>query len=290
MRIALMGNCQVRLIAEALRRANPDVRIAGTWEIHEVRPEDEAGVLAVMDGSDLVLSQRTGDGYTRPRGIPRLSTAALKARATARVLSFPALHFKGHAPDVRHLMDGRMNALGGPLGNYHVGQIVDAWRAGRPAAEAASLLDGEALLAREPDPFAASLADFAAREAETDVVFSDVVARHARAGRQFHTPGHPSNLLLLHFAMRIARVAGIGFDPARAAPLAGALDLIDMPTYPAIRRRYRLPVEPGTRFLGVRLGRVGPEGVTYQGRAIYDRLSVTEAFYRFYDAVGPLPG
>ncbi|MBP0466385.1 hypothetical protein J5Y09_20825 [Roseomonas sp. PWR1] len=287
MRIALMGNCQVPLIAEALRRANPALRIAGAWEIHEVRAEDEAAILATMDGCDLVLSQRTGELYARSRGITGLSTAALKARGTARVLSFPALHFKGHAPDVRHLLDGRMTALGGPLGNYHVGQIVDAWRAGRPVAEAASLLDGEALLARQPDPFAAALADLAAREAETDVAFSDVVARHARAGRQFHTPGHPSNLLLLHFAMRIARAAGIGFDAGRAGPLTAALDLIDMPTYPAIRRRYRLPPEPATRFLGVRLGRVGPEGASYEGRAIYDRLSVTEAFYRFYDATRP---
>lgn len=287
MRIALMGNCQVPLIAEALRRGNPAVSVAGAWEIHRVRPEEQARILAVMDGCDLVLSQRTGDRYTRPRGIPHLSTAALKARGTARVLSFPPLHFKGHAPDVRHLMDARMRALGGPLGNYHPGQIVDAWRAGLPAAEAAALLEGDALLAADRDPFAAALADLAARESETDVRISDVVARHARAGRQFHTPGHPSNLLLLHFAMRMAAAAGIAFDPARAAPLSAALDLIDMPTYPAIRRRYGLPPEPGQRFLGVRVGRAGPEGVAYEGRAIYDRLSVTEAFFRFYDATRP---
>ncbi len=282
-----MGNCQVPLIAEALRRGNPAVRIAGAWEIHAVRPEDQAGILAAMDGCDIVFSQRTGADYAVPRGVPHLATAALRARGTARVVCFPPLHFKGHAPDVRHLMDHGMKALGGPLGNYHSGQILDAWRAGRPAAEAAALLEGEALLAANPDPFAAALADLAVREAETDVRISDVVARHARAGRQFYTPGHPSNLMLLHFAMRMAAAAGLAFDPARAAPLPAALDLIDMPTYPAIRRRYRLPPEPGQRFLGVRVGRAGPEGVAYEGRAIYDRLSVTEAFYRLYDATRP---
>ncbi|MBR0673166.1 WcbI family polysaccharide biosynthesis putative acetyltransferase [Neoroseomonas soli] len=289
MHIALLGNCQVPLIAEALRRGSPRLHVEAIREIHLLGPADEPEALARLARADVVLCQRVTHHFTDARGIPGLSTTALAKRFPGRVVTFPNLYFGGYAPDVRHLLTDGLQPIGGPLGDYHIGQVLDAYRRGDTAATAAVRLDGEELLAAAPDPFAIALEQIRAREKDTDVVISDVIRRIMRSGRHFHTPNHPSNLLLLWMAMRLAQAARLDFDPGTAGPLPTALDQIDLPAYPAILRRYGMAPDAGAAYRGVSVIEAAAGRVRYSGTQTYDAAQLTEAFYRVYDALDALP-
>ncbi|MBR0680994.1 hypothetical protein GXW74_10890 [Roseomonas eburnea] len=289
MHVALLGNCQVPLLAEALRRASPRLRVEAIREIHLLGPADEAGALARLAEAEVILCQRVTHQFTDARGIPGLSTTALARRFPGRVITFPNVYFGGYTPDVRHLLTDGLQPIGGPLGDYHVGQVLEAYRRGEPAAAASARLDGEELLAAAPDPFATALDQIRAREKDTDIVISDVIGRVMRNGRHFHTPNHPSNLLLLWLAMRLAQAARLEFDPAAAGPLPMALDQIDLPAYPAILRRYGMAPETERAYRGVSVIQAAAGRVRYGGAQTYTPAGLTEAFYRVYDALDALP-
>lgn len=291
MRVALLGNCQVPLLAEALRRGNRRLQVEAIREIHLLGPADEPAALAQLAAADMILCQRVTHHFTDARGIPGLSTAALAKRFPGRVVTFPNLYFGGYTPDVRHLLTGGLQPIGGPLGDYHFGQVLEAYRRGEPLAAASVRLDGEELLASAPDPFATALDQIRQRERDTDIVISDVIERVMRNGRHFHTPNHPSNLLLLWMAMRLAQAARLEFDPGAAGPLPMALNQIDLPAYPAILRRYGMAPEAVQAYRGVSVIEAAAGKVRYSGARTYTRAGLTEAFYRVYDAVGAqLPG
>lgn len=299
MRVVLLGNCQVPILAEALRLATPGIEITQALEIYRLAPgqapeaqraAEAAETQRVIEAADLILTQRIMPVAATRYDLPLLATQTLRAFRPDRVVVFPTLNFTGFTPDVRHLRRDNGPILAGPLGNYHYDRVLSAYRQGVPATEAARLLDGEALLDAMPDPFAAALEQLRMREVAVDVTISDLVADIATRHRHFYTPGHPSNLLLLHLAMRIAARAGLPFDAGAAGGVKTALDGIDLPGYPAIMRRYGLRPEPRRTFRGTQVVHASPEGVKHQGVVWYEPLPLIEAFYRVYDAVGPLPG
>lgn len=299
MRVVLLGNCQVPILAEALSRASPGIVVTRALEIYRLAPgmapaaeraAEAAAVRRDIEAADLILTQRIMPAAAARYDAPILATQAVRPLRPDRVVVFPTLNFTGFTPDVRHLRRDDGPILAGPLGNYHYDRLLSAYRAGVPAAQAARLFDGDDLLAAMPDPFAVALDQLRAREVGVDVTISDLVDALAGRHRHFHTPGHPSNLLLLHLAMRVAARAGLPFDPGLAGGVTTALSDIDLPAYPAILRRYRLRPDPRPTFRGTQVTKAGPEGVRHQGVAYYEPLSLTEAFYRVYDAVGPLPG
>ncbi|MBR0651423.1 hypothetical protein GXW78_17265 [Roseomonas terrae] len=299
MRVVLLGNCQVPILAEALRLATPGIEITRALEIYRLAPgqapeaeraTEAAETQRAIEAADLILTQRIMPVAATRYDLPLLATQTLRALRPDRVVVFPTLNFTGFTPDVRHLRRDNGPILAGPLGNYHYDRVLSAYRQGVPATEATRLLDGETLLDAMPDPFAVALEQLRMREVAVDVTISDLVADITTRHRHFHTPGHPSNLLLLHMAMRIAARAGLPFDAGAAGGVKTALHDIDLPGYPAILRHYGLPPEPRPTFRGTQVVDASPRGVKHQGVVLYEPLPLVEAFYRVYDAVGPLPG
>ena len=91
MRVAIVGNCQARPLAEILT-AIFDVEVSTSVIVHLVRPQDEPLHRPGLQSADVILAQRVAENYPTPF----VRTEALHAEHGAKVQVWQNLYFAGY--------------------------------------------------------------------------------------------------------------------------------------------------------------------------------------------------
>lgn len=277
-KLAILGNCQAQMLESMLGLAVPNIEVHRLPPVFEMNDANREQVTEVLDQADYIFCQRVSEdyhlGWVRP--------SAMRERFLDRLLIWPNIYFAGYSPDVRYVYLQGYGKLQGPLEDYHLGRIYDAYHAALPIPMAVQLLVSvENLVDR--NTFEASLAQLIARERDTDVIISDYLAREVRVRRTFYTPNHPCNFVLAEMAERLARRAGMSFDREACEQFGYQLDRIYIPTYPTIMRAEGVAFAEADTFRGVEVGAVTPSTVELGPSRLYEAEALVRAFYKVYE-------
>lgn len=238
MKIGVVGNCQVTGIALSLSRIpGLDIEAIELWN----RSEAE---IAQIDPSkwDLILAQ---PHYAERYGPMRYSE--MKRLYGARTYWIHSFHLQGATPDCIYVGPAD-NPLSGPLGHYHSSIVLNAYKQGASASEAASRLEhGDGALDARSE-MEASLTRLKNREAAIDVPYAARLEELIYTYRCFWTVNHPLQGILADYAVRIA-------SDALGATLAYKGDWPDLlkakaewPVYPWVKESLGLKFEPVRTF------------------------------------------
>ena len=277
-RIAIVGNCQAQMLEGMFTSYASDVKVARLAPNYQMRDTDEPAVMATLAGADTIFAQRVAGTFH----LPWLTPAKLKEAFGGKVWIWPNIYFDGYSPGVHYIYLAGWGKVSSPLQDYHLREVVDAYRAGGTAEQATQrLIAGPAGI---EDAFSTSLAELRRRESETDVPISDWLAAEVGQRRCFYTPNHPYNGALAEMGRRLAAAAEITFEAAHAAQdCATHLDRIYIPAAPAVVRRYKLPFDRILLYRGVDVTAVRPGKIILGEPCCYTAETLVEQFYRIYD-------
>lgn len=284
MRVAIVGNCQARPLAEILT-AIFDVEVSTSVIVHLVRPQDEPLHRPGLQSADVILAQRVAENYPTPF----VRTEALHAEHGAKVQVWQNLYFAGYNPELRYCKrsgKGR-GRLGGPLGEYHLEPLMLAWREGLDIASAVERLgDVDWHRARYAGAFGATMQELQARERRGGIPVSDLIAEHWTRRRLFFTFNHPSSALLVPYALRVGKA--LGWKPVRklhpvhfGEPLSGLI----LPVNPLVHAEHGLAFGNVVAYRGARVKTAeGGAPFSLQTPMYYRADELVQAFWRVYDA------
>lgn len=211
-RIAVIGNCQARVVAQAMRVLAP--RAAVTLVPMGRLGKDHATLADLarsLDRYDHVFSQNFGRGFFRDGGAEELAAALPRARL------FPAIVFPAFHPDAIYVGDlGTMASarlVPSPLHTYHSAIVLFGFLRGLDAARIVGLFRQE-VFARLGylDLWAPAAEDLLASSRAVGFDLAADLVRWSRAGIFMHTINHPKLFVLGDIAARLLR-------EARLAPL-----------------------------------------------------------------------
>ena len=242
-RIAVIGNCQARGVAEALRLLAPGARVRlipmGEFGRRQRSLDAFAADLATCDH---VFTQPFPAGFFPEGG----SEGLLERLPRARL--FPAIVFTAFHPDAVYVGDlaslAHSRLAPSPLGTYHSAIALYGYLRGF-SAEATLALYREDVFARLGylDAWDEAAADLIGASRAIGFDLSAELLRWSRTGLFMHNINHPRLSVLGDIAARLLREAGIA--PRAVAVEAYAPDaLLDdpiWPVYPAVATLYGVP-------------------------------------------------
>lgn len=249
LKFAVVGNCQANPLSTIITALAPHLSTERVIIVHLASEEDRDEDYRALDSVDFILAQRVVDNYPREH----VRNALIKENFGDKVLVWPNLYYRGYNPELTYLRDENRRVLQGPLGDYHLTTVHDAWKHGLSAPDAeARLKSGDfnrELFAGVPQD---SLAELEERELDCDVTISNWVRAEVWNRRLFFTFNHPTTGALFELAERILSRLEINSEGASRAngvfereplgrwriplnawisqDLAGR-DLVDYPTY-----------------------------------------------------------
>ncbi len=286
MKICILGNCQAQHLEAMLGTAQPEHEVVRLEPVFMMTDAHRGAVYEKLSAADLIFAQRISDEFK----MDWLSSAAIRREFGDKVHVWPNLYFDGYFPGVQYIYLGTFGKLLGPLGDYHFSQVYQAHRAGASIDDAVEAFTGDSLFAKTPDPFAQSLGQLQAREADVDVPLSGYIAERVAEARQFYTPNHPFNELLGEMLRRLMERADLPFDMARGVAMPYRLDECYIPASAAIISRYDLPFDHQERYRGREVLSVGNGTVELGAVKDYGARELVESFYRVYDAARAVSG
>jgi len=282
-RVSVIGNCQGSPLAEMLR-------LFFKCEIVHILPVHKAGVLSeekldsAIAGSDYVLSQELHETFP----LQWLRTSALKERSDSKLLVWQNLYFRGYNPELVYLRPAKGRHYCGPLGDYHIEDVVRGYQKGLAVTEvAAELEDVELNAARYSGVLGSTLEQLRAREKNTVTPVADFIEERCWDRRLFYTFNHPSNALLFRVAVAIGNVIGLRpMEKFRNDIINEKLNEILVPLNSVVRDRAKPTLSDWPLFTGLKFVLSSPCKVTnLKERQFYSRTELVEAFYRIYDFV-----
>lgn len=276
-RLIVLGNCQAQLMETLLAAGLGEaVALDCLQPVFLLEEEARAEIERKLDDAAVIFAQRTAADYH----VEWLRTSALRERYGSKLLAWPNVYFDGYFPDVRYVYLERWGKLQGPLDDYHLGGVIASYTGGASVTEAARTAEEASF---DEDPFAASLARLAQREADVDVRISDFVGAVAGERRAFYTPNHPYNFVLIEMCRRLAEAAGLGFAAEKAAAVETKLDRIYIPTYPSIRRNRNLPFDRVPLYRGLEVGPIRDFAVGLGVPRSMPLRELVASYFRIYD-------
>ncbi len=239
-RIAVIGNCQAKGVAEAVRILAPGARV-------RLIPMSTLGrggqgldaFAATLKACDHVFSQPFPAGF-----FPEGGSDALRERLP-RMRLFPSIVFTAFHPDAVYVGDlasvARVKLVPSPLGSYHSAITLFGFLKGLPQERIVGLFR-EAVFSQLGylDAWDLAAADLIASSRAISFDLSDDLLRWSRGGQFMHNINHPRLSVLGDIAERLLREAGIA--PRSVAVEAYAPDaLLDdaiWPVYPPVAILY----------------------------------------------------
>ena len=276
----MIGNCQARGVAQALRLLAPDSPVTMIHMDSLMRTYgDIDGLARSLAGYDHVFSQLFSRDLM-PGGLPELR------RREARLRPFPTIVFPAFHPDMVYA--GSMADLASlklarsPLGQYHSAIALCAHRLGLGPAQTVTLYR-EDVFARLGylDGWDLSVRDLLASAEQIGFPLDRELARWSRRGSFMHVLNHPKAFVIGDIARRLLRESGIDPEPVEVEDYLGdelARDVI-WPIYPPIAETYGLTgsylfkMKPGQGSFPVLYDLPGFVAKSF---ALYDRLSFTD--------------
>ncbi len=282
MKIAVIGNCQARPLAELLHELVPDLQVLKVSVVHLLTDADADEHMPAYHEADLIVAQLVASTY--PCSFVR--TDQLKSEFSGKLIVWPNLYYAGYNPELRYLRGDGRRPVKGPLGDYHLQPIVDAWRAGDSADVAASrLLDVAYSQSRYHDVPDRSIVELRGREERCDVALSAWITERRWIEQLFFTFNHPTRRTLTEAARRL-----IGLAIGEAPPNAGIasdirvepLGQFRVPVNPWIRDVFKPTFAGSDSYVGVHLAwDGGAPRVT--GKAEYQLPELVSEFYSAYE-------
>lgn len=281
-RVAVVANCQARPLAALMTQLAPNVEVTGIGIVHLLRDEQQDEYRPMFESADVIVAQQVATNY--PCHFVR--TDALRERYGSKVLSIVNLYYAGYNPELVYVR-GLRTPANGPLGEYHIAELLRGWAEGISIDETLERMTdvawNDAIYADAPRR---SLAELARRERSADVEITSYLTDHLAEQKLFHTMNHPSNRLLLEYAKRIVTKMGETESAPVTPPAAEMLGQFRLPLNPGARRWLSLQFEDETDYVGHAQVASEDGRLRFRGRGVYSARSLVETFYRAYDACG----
>ncbi|WP_375462697.1 WcbI family polysaccharide biosynthesis putative acetyltransferase [uncultured Methylobacterium sp.] len=278
-RIAVLGNCQARGVAQAMRLLAPNspVRFVPMGSLKRDHGHID-GLLGTLAGDDHVFSQSFPGGL-----IPGGDITTLLAREPRTVL-FPTIVFSAFHPDMVYA--GRVEDLSAlklarsPLGQYHSAIALCAHRVGLTARQAEPLFREDVFRRLGYlDHWEPAVRELLGGAAAIGFGLEREMSRWARRGAFMHVINHPKAFVVGDLARRLLTGSGFSPEPVEIEDYLGdelARDVV-WPVYPPIAETYGLT--------GSYLFKTKPRGEAFP--TLYDLPGFLAASFAIYDAADP---
>jgi len=282
-RIAVVGNCQARPLAHTLASTGDNVEITGVGVVHLLNDAEEPNYKTIFENSDLIFAQQVAANY--PCKFVR--TENMKSVYGDKVKIWPNLYYAGYNPELTYLRDELRRPLGGPLGDYHIRTVHDAWLAGLGVAEAVSRhLDdnyNESKYANVPEE---SLQELRRREQQSDIRIVDWIAERLWSQRLFFTFNHPAQILIARLALLLMRTCGInGLEkPNNGSSFGEPLGQFKTPIARWVFKKYGAAFSDLMEYKGREIISIHGGKIFYGKSISYEVFELVENFYRVYDS------
>jgi hypothetical protein len=240
--IAVIGNCQARGVAQAMRLLAPKspVRYLPSGALRREHGHVD-GLLRCLRAHDHVFSQVFPAGL-----IPGGDSATLRA-ADPRLKLFPSVVFSAFHPDMVYAGPGAELASASlapsPMGLYHSAIGLFAHRLGLSARHTVGLFREE-VFARLGylDHWDPAVRELLGSAAAAGFGLEREVTRWARRGAFMHVLNHPKAFVVGDIARRLLREDGLAPEPVEVEDYLGdelAQDVV-WPVYPEVAERFGL--------------------------------------------------
>ena len=278
MRLLVIANCQGAPLGKILELWFGGVSIQHVVA-HQTGPRQRQISEALLDEQyDAVLTQAISDTFP----LECIRTTGVKDRFKGKTFVWPVAYFRGYNPELQYLRGGGKHTQG-PLGDYHVGTLIEAFKRGETVQQAADLLADEDYNRKTYASVAAeSLAQLQAREQSLDVSVHSFIQEHFAKQRLFYSFNHPANRVLFEIARQLAAKIGLKQRyPFQAGLIGEMLNHIRPPVNPCLRGQL---AEASARRVYV--GIAEQDGVYVgSGRTnarLYTDFELAQAFYALY--------
>ena len=275
--IAVLGNCQARGLAQAMRLLAPKspVRYLAMGSLKRDHGHID-GLIRVLEAHDHVFSQVFPTGL-----IPGGDVATVRAREP-RLKLFPAIVFSAFHPDMVYA--GQASDLAAlklapsPMGQYHSAIALCAHRLGLDADRTRSLFR-EDVFARLGylDHWEPAVRELVGSAAGTGFGLERELTLWARRGAFMHVMNHPKAFVVGDIARRLLAESGFSPEPVAIEDYLGdelAQDVI-WPIYPPIAEHFGLT--------GSYLFKMKPRGDVFP--RLYDLAGFIAASFSIYDGM-----
>ncbi|HVB06411.1 MAG TPA: WcbI family polysaccharide biosynthesis putative acetyltransferase [Acidimicrobiales bacterium] len=264
--IFIVGNCQVRPLADALRMLFPGdlvIEIA-SWDFDE---EYTAKATAYLRSLDVQIRMPLVDSP--------LSQEMIGEAPGQQLVEIPSFTFSAFHPDMVYALAADGDLFRGEA-DYHSAIGLWAWKQGASAEQASQLFRDDLLVALGYDEYWDVSVD-AARETfeASDLDFAPFWANVHRSGVFMHTINHPNLLGVAAFAKSIA------------ARIGASTDVWDYPLTRYLTDYCPSAVWPVFPLVGRRLGVPGAWHWRLQERQYLSVAEYLEAAYGAYAGVDP---
>ncbi|MEA1830813.1 WcbI family polysaccharide biosynthesis putative acetyltransferase [Methylobacterium durans] len=278
-KIAVIGNCQARGAAQAMRLlapASPVRFIQMAWLKREHGHLDN--LARTLSDYDHVFAQHFPDGL-----IPGGDVYALRAREP-RLVMFPTIVFNAFHPDTVYAGNlAHLSALKlapSPMGHYHSAIALMGHRLGLSAPETLTLFREEVFdRLGYLQAWDSSVRDLLASAAQIGFPLDREIGRWARGGNFMHVINHPKGTVIDDIARRLLTERGLRPEPVSSVDYLGdelARDVV-WPVYPEIAETFG--------FTGSYLFKRKPRGAAFP--ALYDLATFLSESFALYDAQTP---
>lgn len=251
--IAIVGNCQVRPLAEILSactQVNADI---AQIIVHLSSNDSAQEHMALLENADLILSQLVAGNYP----VAHVTTQHLKEHFTDKVVVWPNVFFHGQNPDLFYASGEQNTRVFGPLDVYHSRALIELWKQGVPPEEVQAenyipSVYSDNAIAEQVDR---SFHDLAQREVHTDIKMCDYIKAHWQTKKLFHTFNHPTSHTIKALAAQIIDYLGIGDngDSCIDKEYNDWLGTIQPPVEKYMAQQLGLQYDVGTEIAGVEL-------------------------------------
>ncbi|AYO84541.1 WcbI family polysaccharide biosynthesis putative acetyltransferase [Methylobacterium brachiatum] len=275
--IAVLGNCQARGIAQAMRLLAPKspVRYLPMGSLKRDHGHVD-GLIRTLRSHDHVFSQAFPAGL-----IPGGDIATLRA-ADPRLKLFPSIVFSAFHPDMVYV--GQASDLAAlklapsPMGQYHSAIVLCAHRLGLDAGRTAALFREDVFRRLGYlDHWDPAVHELVASASALGFGLDREVTRWARRGAFMHVMNHPKAFVIGDIARRLLLESGIRPEPVEVEDYLGdelAQDVV-WPLYPPIAEHFGLT--------GSFLFKMKPRGDDFP--KLYDLPGFIAASFAIYDAM-----
>jgi len=281
MKLLLIGNCQVRPVAEFLQLISSDIEILGKIIVHLAKDSDLEKDLARYSEADIILAQQVANTYP----VKHVSTDYIKNKYRTKVVTWVNVFFQGQNPDLFYVSGEDGKRINGPTDIYHSKALIDLWSSGTSAKQVhqynylSQTTSAEMLRERVNR----SLINLEKRENGVDICMYDYIAENWKSKPLFHTFNHPNLITMVELCNRICKKLDLPSIDQDIHTLTDRLSLIVPPNEENMTRELGMMFTLESKIHGLQVSEDRTKALPGK-RVIYDFSEFVETAFSCYDA------